>query len=439
MRASPPTPDMAHDLRTAMHSIIGSAEALLRLPSSPPPARQHAKNILSHAGALLVLADRLLGAEGRAPVRIPFDLGMLLAAAAARAGLICASDPRSPLFVLGDPSLLSDCLDCLLGHAVAQGAVALESRLLGLEAGAARLRFSARFPGAPGQGLAEAAVRVRGLGSELRADGLPEGGSTWSFELDFVPEPFEPDAAAPSSPVKDILVVDDYSPNRLLARHNIERNGYRCVTADDGPEAIALCGSSRFDLILMDLQMPDMDGFETARRLRLPGSLNQATPILALTANSRSTVAADCAKAGFAGVVEKPFFANSFRDELGRWLGGVEAPPAAAVPPGLSGIVAEFGGNQALAMAALRQFVRLGGGQLELIRQKLADGDLAALGREAHKLRGAAANLRAEALATAAKAVEEASRAGQSAGLEELCAELFRRFAAFQTDVQPLL
>lgn len=106
---------------------------------------------------------------------------------------------------------------------------------------------------------------------------------------------------------KKILVVDDDHTNRLVVRVLMERRGYCIVEASSGEHALELIKVDDFDLILMDLSMPGMDGFETTRRLRADSTIELDLPIFALTAHSGSKDVERCLNAGMNGMLPKPF------------------------------------------------------------------------------------------------------------------------------------
>lgn len=110
-----------------------------------------------------------------------------------------------------------------------------------------------------------------------------------------------------SSLVKRILVVDDDPTNRLVVRVLMERRGYHVAEADGGQQALDLFAEEPFDLVLMDLSMPGMDGLETTRLMRQAEAPGSELPIFALSAHtSRQSVEA-CLQAGMNGVLSKPF------------------------------------------------------------------------------------------------------------------------------------
>lgn len=104
-----------------------------------------------------------------------------------------------------------------------------------------------------------------------------------------------------------ILVVDDDSTNRLVVRMLLERRGFRVAEAESGPEALVLVAAGDCDLVLMDISMPDMDGFETTRRLRRQSGAAGRLPIVALTAHTSAVEREACRDCGMDGFLEKPF------------------------------------------------------------------------------------------------------------------------------------
>jgi len=122
-----------------------------------------------------------------------------------------------------------------------------------------------------------------------------------------------------------ILYVEDNGPNFELVRRILAHDGHEVVHAADGAQALAMVREQRPDLVLMDLGLPGMDGYETARRLRdLPGM--EGVPIAALTASVREADRDRARREGFAGFVEKPFRVDRLRREVARLLGTPISP-----------------------------------------------------------------------------------------------------------------
>ena len=106
---------------------------------------------------------------------------------------------------------------------------------------------------------------------------------------------------------KKILVVDDDATNRLVVRVLMERRGYAVYEAPSGQDALDIVDLNNFDVILMDLSMPRMDGFETTKRLREGAKIGASMPIFALTAHTAHSNIEKCLSAGMNGVLPKPF------------------------------------------------------------------------------------------------------------------------------------
>ena len=148
--------------------------------------------------------------------------------------------------------------------------------------------------------------------SETAAPAPPDDGPSGGRLIRLAPAPLQPDAQA-RRPLH-ILAVDDLTVNRKLLSAILDCAGHTVVEADSGPAAVEAALSSRFDLILMDVHMPRMDGPSAARIIRAAAGPNVATPILALTADTRPQQIAECSEAGMNGYLTKTI---SLADLLG--------------------------------------------------------------------------------------------------------------------------
>jgi len=117
-------------------------------------------------------------------------------------------------------------------------------------------------------------------------------------------------------------VVDDNLVSLRLAQRLLERQGHVVTTAKNGLEAVARLAEEPFDLVLMDLQMPEMDGLEATRRVRASGGLNATTAIVALTANATTEDREACRASGFTDYLTKPVAPHQLSAMFARWANG---------------------------------------------------------------------------------------------------------------------
>ncbi len=192
---------------------------------------------------------------------------------------------------------------------------------------------TSRHYGGTGLGLVITRSLAELMGGEVGFFSHPGKGST--FWLSFAAEAAEQPAAADDRPAgvsldgRRVLVVDDNFTNRLIASKIMEGMGAEVETAEDGRAGLEAATTGDFDLILMDVQMPGMDGVEATRLIRrLPGAAAD-TPILGLTANVMSHQLASYLRAGMNGVVAKPISMVDLMSEICRVLDTEDAPATA--------------------------------------------------------------------------------------------------------------
>ena len=255
-----------------------------------------------------------------------------------------------------------------------------------------------------------------------------------------------------------ILLVEDNEINRRIASAMLRSLGYATETADDGFKALDAASRTHYDLILMDCQMPGMDGFEATRKLRAGEDGGRHVPIVALTANAMAEDRDRCLAAGMDDYLTKPLRPGILRDTLSRWLAGVTpasdlespTPPQAAAPtegPAASGEILD-----PQAMDDIRSLDPEGGDALaplvdlllENSRSLLGDmgaaveaGDAAALAAASHTLKGASRNVGARFLGDLCAEMERRSREGsaeETALLDEMRAALDTTALAFAAE-----
>jgi signal transduction histidine kinase/CheY-like chemotaxis protein len=179
-----------------------------------------------------------------------------------------------------------------------------------------------RYGGA-GLGLAISNSIVRMMGGELDFHSTPGRGSTFWFEIPaapvaaVTPSTEDPGLEAPLAGLL-ILVVDDNRINRLVATKSLEAMGAEAEAVDNGADAIEAVDRTNFDLVLMDINMPEMDGMEATRRIRALASQAAATPVIALTADVMSHQRQAYRMAGMDGVVAKPFSPARLLSEIAK-------------------------------------------------------------------------------------------------------------------------
>jgi len=243
-----------------------------------------------------------------------------------------------------------------------------------------------------------------------------------------------------------ILLVEDYVPNQEVARMHLESAGYAVEIVGDGVAALKRCEAKEFSLVLMDIQMPRMDGFEATRQLRRRSGWTQRVVILGLSANADETSRIECMSAGMNGLVTKPLRREAFLREVARRLSGsvcdctsalpVPNPVVAALPMDYQLAIQEFGGDKALLDGLVIRFLTSTRKQLVNMEALISLGDATAIGHEAHRIKGASANLTAMLLSEAARQVEECGKSADLQGIGDLFTRLEKEVDALDIFVK---
>jgi signal transduction histidine kinase/ligand-binding sensor domain-containing protein/CheY-like chemotaxis protein/HPt (histidine-containing phosphotransfer) domain-containing protein len=234
-----------------------------------------------------------------------------------------------------------------------------------------------------------------------------------------------------------ILLAEDNLVNQKVARGALETLGYRVDIVANGAEAVAAWRTGRYSLILMDCQMPVMDGYQASREIRQSENSSKRIPIIALTADAMKGAEEQCREAGMDAYLTKPLNRTLLRNAIERHLAGVgpqagPAPPStdivsdtstgsvsspvfhAEVPVDWDRLMLASDGEREFAEELVQVFIDAGDSALTDIRAALDRGDLEATGRAAHSLKGASANMFARATSDAAARLEAAARAGDA-------------------------
>jgi signal transduction histidine kinase/DNA-binding response OmpR family regulator len=233
-----------------------------------------------------------------------------------------------------------------------------------------------------------------------------------------------------------VLLVEDNFVNQKVAVRFLERLGCTVEVASNGAEGVAACQQRRFDIVLMDLQMPVMDGMSATRKIR-EWETSGHIPIIALTANAMTGDRELCESAGMDGYLTKPIEVERLRNILSKF--GLEKRDIGTSAPPVD--LGEFNritdGDPAFAQELVGAFVTSAEQQLAELVSAATNDDRTSIARAAHKLKGACANIHARALAALAERIESDSAASDASTLRrdnELLRREFERVKQFLTD-----
>lgn len=481
--------NVSHEVRTPLNGVLGMAQLLLATRLTPEQ-REYVETLESSAGSLVALIDDVLDVSkieaGKLDLEeVDFDLvalveeslrGYRVAARARGLSFGVHVDEALPRRLRGDPLRLRQMLSNLVSNALkftTEGGVSVDVARMRTADPGFEVRFeisdtgvgiapeslprlfqpfsqadvsTTRHYGGTGLGLAICRSLAERMGGRIGVASAPGKGSVFWFTAVLgratgAPTParsLEPIAApAPGAPALHVLVAEDNAVNQRVTCAFLERLGCTVEVVADGRAAVAACGSAAYDAVLMDLQMPDLDGFEATALIRAGGGPSAQAPILALTAATREQERERCLAIGMNDVLRKPLRFDALRDALLRW--STRPAPAGAAPSAMPvslealRLVEQRGaaGFVAQVVATFREQTRK---RLAELGVAVAAADLAGVERCAHQLRGSCGVVQAARLGALCADLEEGARRGQGDGCAALVAEMeeeFRRVEQF--------
>jgi signal transduction histidine kinase/CheY-like chemotaxis protein/HPt (histidine-containing phosphotransfer) domain-containing protein len=482
---------MSHEIRTPLNGIVGVAGLLADMDL--PRAQRKFVDVLRDTSQLLtqILNDVLDFSKleaGKMDIEaVEFDFGQLVSrtfelmrARADAKGLQYRLDADIPdgTVLIGDPARLRQITLNFLSNAIkftASGGVTLRARATQSADGRAAIELAVRDTGigipahlqaelfrdfsqldkstsrrfgGTGLGLSICKILAERMGGHIDVTSAPGDGSTFAFAVELplaarlrAPVAAPAGAADPARRLR-ILLAEDNLSNQLIATSYLEKMGHRVDVANNGREAVDAVAALPYDLILMDVQMPEMDGLEATRHIRALMGPARATPIVALTANAFAQDERICREAGMDGFVAKPFEAATLAAALNEHARAATANIAAPSPAAEAEPVFDTHAldriEEQIGIESTRKVAALFGEDVRARLDRLAAMGIdsaAQAAREAHAIKGSALSVGALKLGRLAGAFEKDAITLGAADFVARIADIDAAFAEAETRV----